>query len=250
MRFLRTTTLAAVGAVAMLVATHIGAFAALDPYMGSGYDFSYVQCGVSAPSAQFGIAGVNGGYPFTYYNGCLSAEYSAAPAGHASLYVNTGYDPSYTAIDGRHMEDDCASASSQVSATPAQQAAWAVGCSEAERDLGYATSQGAVAPAAWWLDVETSNSWSTSDLSLNRYTIEGLVTRLRASTSAPIGIYSTSYQWGVITGGYQPAVDATWVATGQRTVKRARSYCTGTSFTGAPIWLVQYVASYDHDLAC
>ena len=250
MRFLRTTTLAAVGSVAMLVATHIGAFAALDPYAGSGYDFSYVQCGASAPSTQFGIAGVNGGYPFTYYNGCLSAEYSAAPAGHASLYVNTGYDPSYTAIDGRHMEEDCAGASSQVNATPAQQAAWAVGCSEAERDVGYATSQGAVGPAAWWLDVETSNSWSTSDLSLNRYTIEGLVTRLRASTSAPIGIYSTSYQWGVITGGYQPAVDATWIATGQRTLKRARSYCTAASFTGAPVWLVQYVASYDHDWAC
>jgi len=148
------------------------------------------------------------------------------------------------------MEEDCAGASSEVNATPAQQAAWAVGCSEAERDVGYATSQGAVGPAAWWLDVETSNSWSTSDLSLNRYTIEGLVTRLRASTSAPIGIYSTSYQWGVITGGYQPAVDATWIATGQRTLKRARSYCTAASFTGAPVWLVQYVASYDHDWAC
>jgi len=234
----------------MLVATHIGAFAAVDPYSGAGYDFSYLQCGAAAPSVQFGIVGVNAGYPFTYYNGCLTAEYNAAPAGQASVYVNTGYDPSYTAIDGRHTEQDCATASSQVIATTAQQAAWAVGCSEAERDVAYAASQGAVAPAAWWLDVETANSWSTSDLSLNRYTIEGLVTRLRASTSAPIGIYSTSYQWGVITGGYQPAVDATWVATGQHTLKRARSYCTSTSFTGAPIWLVQYVATYDHDWAC
>jgi len=250
MRFLRTTTLAALGSAAMLVVTHVGAFATVDPYSGSGYDFSYLQCGASAPTAQFGIVGVNGGYPFTYYNTCLTAEYNAAPPGNVSLYVNTGYDPSYTAIDGRHTEEDCATSSSQINATPAQQAAWAVGCSEAERDVGYATSQGATAPAAWWLDVETANSWSTSDLSLNRYTIDGLVTRLRASTSAPIGIYSTSYQWSVITGGYQPAVDATWVATGQRTLKRARSYCTGTSFTGAPIWLVQYVATYDHDLAC
>ena len=250
MRILRTTTLAAVGSVAMLVATHIGASAAVNPYSGGGYDFSYVQCGAPAPSAQFGIVGVNAGYPFTYYNGCLTAEYNAAPAGHASVYVNTGYDPSYTAIDGRHTEQDCANASGQISATTAQQAAWAVGCSEAERDVAYATGQGAVAPAGWWLDVETANSWSTSELSLNRYAIQGLVTRLRASTSAPIGIYSTSYQWGVITGGYQPAVDATWVATGQRTLKRARSYCTSTSFTGAPIWLVQYVATYDHDSAC
>ena len=250
MKFLRRTTLAAVGSVAMLVATHIGAFASVNPYSGAGYDFSYLQCGATVPSAQFGIVGVNAGYPFTHYNLCLTAEYNAAPAGHASVYVNTGYDPTYTAIDGRHTEQDCADASIQVNATPAQQAAWAVGCSEAERDVLYANNQGAVSPAAWWLDVETANSWSTSDLSLNRHTIEGLVTRLRASTSAPIGIYSTSYQWGVITGGYQPAVDATWVATGQRTLKRARTYCTGASFTGAPIWLVQYVATYDHDSAC
>src|SRR6266851_2749906 len=188
MRFLRTTTLAAVGSGAMLVATHIGAFAAVDPYSGAGYDFSYLQCGAAAPSLQFGIVGVNAGYPFTYYNGCLTAEYNAAPAGQASVYVNTGYDPSYTAIDGRHTEQDCATASSQVIATTAQQAAWAVGCSEAERDVAYAAGQ--------------------------------------------------------------RAVDATWVATGQHTLKRARSYCTSTSFTGAPIWLVQYVATYDHDWAC
>src|SRR2546430_13109304 len=108
MRFLRTTTLAAVGSVAMLVATHIGAFAALDPYAGSGYDFSYVQCGVSAPSAQFGIAGVNGGYPFTYYNGCLSAENNAAPAGPASLFVNHRSAPGHTARHGAAISEELA----------------------------------------------------------------------------------------------------------------------------------------------
>jgi uroporphyrinogen-III decarboxylase len=66
----------------------------------------------------------------------------------------------------------------------------------------------------------------------------------------PIGIYSTSYQWRVITGGHSPAVDANWVATGQATLKRARGYCTATGFTGAPVWLVQYVVGYDHDYAC
>src|SRR5256885_13305334 len=108
MRFLRTTTLAAVGSVAMLLATHIGAFAALDPYSGSGYDFSYVQCGSSAPSAQFGIAGVNGGYPFTYYNRFLTAEDDAAPARHSCPYVNTRHDPNYTPIHRLHLCDHCA----------------------------------------------------------------------------------------------------------------------------------------------
>ena len=236
----------------MLLASQIGAAAAFDPYSGTGYDYSYPQCGSPAPSGlSFGIAGVNAGYPFTYYNGCLGAQYAAAAqTANASLYVNTGYDPSYTAIDGRHTEQDCATASAQVSATPAQQAGWAVGCSEAERDVAYGASQGATSPSAWWLDVETGNSWSTTDLSLNRYTLDGLIARLRSATAVPIGIYSTSTQWSAITGGYRPAVDATWVASGQRTAKRARTACTAQSFTGAPVWLVQYLATYDHDLAC
>ena len=234
----------------MAVATHIGAAAAFDPYAGAGYDFSYVQCGTSTPAGQFGIVGVNAGYPFTYYNSCLSSEYGAAPAGARSLYVNTGYDPSYTTIDGRHTTQECANASAQVSATPVQQAAWAVGCSEAERDVAYANLQAATEPAAWWLDVETANSWSTTDLSLNRFTLQGAVTELRSLSTAPIGVYSTASQWSAITDGYQPPIDATWIATGQRSSKRARAYCKATSFTGAPIWLVQYVGSYDHDSAC
>ena len=247
---LRKSVVASALAGLMLFASQMGA-AAAGPYSGAGYDYSYIQCGSLAPAGQsFGIVGVNGGYPFTYYNNCLGAEYSAAPLNAVSLYVNTGYDPSYTAVDGRHTTQDCATSSGQVNATAAQQAAWAVGCSEAERDVTYASSQGATSPAGWWLDVETANSWSTTDLSLNRFSIQGLVETLRTLSSAPIGVYSTSSQWSAITGGYQPAVDATWVATGMRTARRARSWCTAQSFTGAPIWLVQYVSGYDHDLAC
>ena len=240
-------------AAGLLVATQLGAAASADPYASgsAGYDYSYVQCGQPAPALSFGVVGVNAGYPFTYYNTCLGAEFSDAPASSAALYVNTGYDPSYTAIDGRHTTQDCADASASVAATPAQQGAWAVGCSEAERDASYATSQGASAnPAAWWLDVETANSWSASDLSLNRYTLQGVIDELRLLSASPIGVYSTSAQWQQITGGYHPAVDGTWIATGQRSLKRARPFCTASSFSGAPVWLVQYVATYDHDYAC
>jgi hypothetical protein len=59
---------------------------------------------------------------------------------------------------------------------------------------------------------------------------------LRQTTAVPIGIYSTSHQWSVITGGYQAPVDANRVATGQRTRKRAKPYCASTGFTGAKIW--------------
>lgn len=249
----RTAVLGTSAAAIMLVVSQIQAVAGFDPYTSGtgGYDYSYPQCGVAAPKASFGIVGTNGGYPFTYYNNCLAAEYAAAAkTGNASLYINTGYDPTYTAIDGRHTTQDCKNQSVNISGTSAQQAAWAVGCSEAQRDTAYASSQSVTAPTGWWLDVETANSWSTNDLSLNRYTIQGIVATLRAATTAPIGIYSTSYQWSEITGGYQPAVDANWVATGQSSLKRAKSRCSSAGFTGAKVWLVQYVATYDHDYAC
>lgn len=242
----------ALGAV-LLVIANVAATAAFNPYTSGtvGYDFSYVQCGSTAPVAAFGVVGVNAGYPFTYYNSCLSAEYAAAArTGNAALYVNTGYDPTYTAIDGRHTTQACANSSSTISGTQAQQAAWAVGCSEAQRDISYASSAPAASPSAWWLDVEAANSWSTTDLSLNRYTIQGIVDTLRQATAAPVGIYSTPYQWSAITGGYQAPVDADWVATGQRNLKRARAYCGSTGFTGARIWLVQYVTSIDNDYVC
>lgn len=245
--------LASLAAVAGLLASQIGAAAASDPYTGgaTGYDYSYLQCSNTAPALSFGIAGVNAGYPFTYYNSCLGAEYSAGPARNTALYVNTGYDPTYTAIDGRHTTQDCATASAGIAGSAEQEAAWAVGCSEAERDVSYAGNQGVPAnPQVWWLDVETANSWSATDLSLNRYTLAGLVTEFRALSTAPVGVYSTAYQWQTIMGTFQPPVDGTWVATGQRTLKRAHTYCSAPSFTGAPTWLVQYVGSYDHDVAC
>lgn len=250
---LRRAAFASAVAAFSVVAAHVGAAAGFDPYASttSGYDYSYPQCGVAAPGASFGVVGVNAGYPFTYYNTCLAGEYAtAAKTGNGSLYINTGYDLTYTAIDGRHTTQACATQSQSVSGTRAQQAAWAVGCSEASRDAAYASGQSATSPRAWWLDVETANSWSTSDLSLNRYTIQGIVATLRTLSSAPIGVYSTAFQWGAITGGYHAAVDANWVATGQRSLKQAKPYCTPTGFTGAKVWLVQYVATYDHDYAC
>ena len=240
-------------AVCSALALNAVAAAAFDTYVSgaSGYDYSYPQCGTAAPTGSFAVVGVNGGYPFTYYNSCLAAEYAAAAkTGNAAVYINTGYDPTYTAIDGRHTTQACADASLTVAGTQPQQAAWAVGCSEADRDAAYATAQSATSPTAWWLDVETANSWSTNDLTLNDYTVQGIVAKLRQITTAPVGVYSTAFQWGSIAGSYHPQVDANWLATGQRTLKRAKQSCGSAGFTGAKIWLVQYVATYDHDLVC
>src|SRR6266850_1121604 len=92
-------TLALSAAVVAILALNVVASAGFNPYTSGtvGYDFSYVQCGSAPPAAKFGVVGVNAGYPFTYYNSCLAAEFAAAAkTGNGAVYINTGYDPSYT----------------------------------------------------------------------------------------------------------------------------------------------------------
>lgn len=255
-------------AAVMLIGQVSAAAATYSPNT-TGYDISYPQCNSTYPSGQFGIVGVNGGYPFTYYNSCFTSEWAYA-APNRSLYINTGYDPSYTSIDTRHSTQDCVNRSTAVNAATSQQRAWAVGCSEAERSVAYASCQDptlanpcatTVASAAWWLDIETGNSWcgqpstACSDLSLNQYTIQGILDTLHRLSNAPVGVYSTSYQWSAIVGSNPilfSGIAADWLATGLRSTKRARQYCSSAGFTGsAPIWLVQYLpGSYDADYAC
>lgn len=227
--------------VSVSLVAAVGALAATDPYPTGlvGYDVSYPQCGGPTPAGAFGIIGVNGGRPFTS-NSCLGAEYAAAPKSTApSLYINTGYATAYRG----NITAGCSALSRSVSGTSRQVQAWAIGCSEAEASMSYASAQGATSPAAWWLDIETANSWSSSNLSLNRYAIQGAVTRL-AQSGLPVGIYSTASMWTAITGGkYTPtSVAADWEAAG--------GSCS-TPFTSSPVWLVQSTANgLDSDLAC
>jgi hypothetical protein len=269
---LRRPLLGTAATVATIVGLLIGstsAFATTYATGSSGYDISYPQCGASYPAGAFGIVGVNAGYPFTYYNSCFTSEWAyATRTASPSLYINTGYDPSYTAVDSRHTLSDCLTRSALVAGTAAQQQAWAVGCSEAQRSIGWASCQNAtdpgsctttVAPAAWWLDIETGNSWcglsgtTCSDLTLNEYTVQGILDTLHRRSPSPVGVYSTSYQWTVIVGNHPvTGVNADWVATAQRSARRAKAYCASSGFTGAaPVWLVQFLpGSYDADYAC
>ena len=93
----RRVAFGSAAAGALLLVMQATSLAAFDPYASgaAGYDYSYPQCGSTAPRANFGIVGTNGGYPFTYYNTCLGTEYAAATkTGNAAVYINTGYDPS------------------------------------------------------------------------------------------------------------------------------------------------------------
>ena len=236
--------LAVLAAVSIpLLVTAGKAAAQSDPYTSrtTGYDVSYPQCpGTGSPGGAFGIVGVNGGRPFTY-NSCLANEYGAAPTSPApSLYINTGYSGAYR----RNISTNCASLSSGIAGTSAVQQAWAIGCSEAETSLAYAGRQGATNVAMWWLDVETGNSWSTSNTSLNQNAIQGAISRL-GQTGLPVGVYSTASMWTTITGGnFTPTgLAADWEASG--------GACDPTGFTNNPVWLVQsVVGGVDRDYAC
>lgn len=231
-----------VGAVAAVGfgAAAQGAGAQTDPYAQgtTGYDVSYPQCGASAPGGAFGIVGVNGGRPFSD-NSCLASEYSAAPQS-PSLYVNTGYSGAYR----KNITSGCSSQSSSVPGSSSQRQAWAIGCSEAETSLTYATRSGAASVAMWWLDVETANSWSSSNLALNQYTINGAAARL-AQTGLPVGVYSNASMWTIITGTgsfAHPNIEADWQTAGG---------ACAAGFSGDPVWLVQSTAGgVDSDTAC
>ncbi len=243
--FLPALALAAAGMA--LFGNQLGALA--DTSGQTGYDISYPQCGGAYPTGAFGIVGVDAGYPFAHYNPCLRDQVSHTP--NPALYVNTGYDPVYTQVDATHTLPACLTQSGSVTGTDLQKAAWAVGCSEATRSIDYATSQGVTNPSSWWLDVEDANSWSSTDLSLNQYTLQGVVDTILRQSPAAVGIYSTAYQWTTIVGSLPVSgVNANWVATGASSEKTARSYC-GTGFTGAPVWFVQYLhAGFDTNYAC
>ena len=207
---------------------------------------------VSGFSRTFGIVGVNGGKPFNY-NPCLADEYHHTP--NPAFYVNTGYATIYT--DANHTLPDCTSKSAFVSGRADQQAAWAVGCSEAEKDLANVSSQALTNWGAWWLDVEPANSWCSStgpdctDLTLNQFAIQGLIDAFRA-TGAAVGIYSNKSMWSTIVGANAVhGQSADWYATGTTAATAAKPYCVpSNTFSGAPVRLAQFVNSFDYDYAC
>jgi len=209
----------------------VPAAAATDPYVSqtTGYDVSYPQCpGTTPPTGAFGVVGVNHGRPFTV-NTCVGTEYGAAPRSPLpSLYMNAAYSGAYR----RNITSGCSVASGGNQA-------WAIGCSEAEYSLQHAAGLSA---AMWWLDVETANSWSSGNVSLNQSAIQGAVDRLN-QTGLPVGVYSTASMWKTITGGtFTPnGLAADWVAAGS---------CS-TPFTSSPVWLTQSTSGgVDYDTAC
>ena len=232
-------------AIAILITliSGTGARAAGDPYISGeqGYDISWPQCGDPPPPVgTFAIIGVNGSDPFSG-NLCMTDQYAAAPrSAPPSLYLNTGYQDDYKYL----VTSGCKHQAHSVSGSNDERQAWAIGCSEAETSLNYAYALGVSSISMWWLDVEILNKWSTN-LALNRFTLQGMVTRL-TQTDLPVGIYSSEAMWYLITGTLAAPgnLSAEWNAAGSCAVPFS-------PLTQMPVWLGQHVYNHlDHDTAC
>jgi hypothetical protein len=105
----------------------------------------------------------------------------------------------------------------------------------------------------WWLDVETGNSWSP-DPAANTADLEGMTTYLQ-SIEAEVGIYSTTYQFGEITGTVDPGSNLnqlkSWIA-GATSNASARAYCSSSPLTsGGAGAFTQFTARpFDYDSPC
>ena len=89
-------------------------------------------------------------------------------------------------------------------------------------------------------------------MTLNVAALSGAVSYLGSVAHvASLGFYSTSYQWGVITGGTSTfSAYSSWVA-GAADAAGASANCSGPGFTGGSVTLAQYSsAGFDANLRC
>jgi len=229
----------------------------------TGYDISYPQCSAAFPkSPAFGIIGVNGGLAYAT-NPCLASEYAWAQTStsagqpQVSFYLNTG---NRGPVASTHWPPPGTTTPQACDGSWSQACGYDHGWSAAQDSFNKAAAasgSSAARTAPWWLDVETANSWSNTDLATNRSDLQGAVAGLRAVGVTTIGVYSTSSMWSQITGASSPSSTlndpfrtlANWVP-GARSFKEAPSYCTRT-FTGGPVKYAQYPSNgFDADYVC
>jgi hypothetical protein len=119
-------------------------------------------------------------------------------------------------------------------------------------ELGWAEPDASRTPVAnaWWLDVETANSWR-ADPSLNVAALNGAVDFLESMEVQSVGFYSAPRMWQAITGGTDVFADhPSWVA-GASTLREALAVCRGTGLTGGPVVMAQFLEDgFDANVGC
>jgi hypothetical protein len=204
----------------------------------NGVDVSYPNCGSSVPSTDFGIVGVTGGLPFRP-NNCLVAE--ASHFRNLSFYINTAYPGQSYGLKYQTSPNSCASDDLTC-------LAYNYGYNAGQYATSYAKNQG-LSASTWWLDVETMNSWTPNAVQ-NVQSLQGMTDALKTAGTGTVGIYSTTAQWGTITGGWQNGYP-NWGASTWKTARQAKTFCNGHEFTGGPTYLIQYKGkNLDQDYAC
>lgn len=252
------------------------------PASSDGYDLSFPQCGSRFPGgAAFGVVGVNAGLVYSA-NPCLGTDDEpselawAIATGHPQFYANTG-DPgpahsSYWDVEGWGSSPQPCTVDDLDTTGCSYDYGWYAAADSfhdavaAEQQVGASTlneAVGAAAAAAWWLDVETGNSWESLE---DAYTgdplllktafrndaaaLEGAVAYLRSRGITQVGFYSTSRQWDQVTGGAQLPDYPDWVA-GFTSASGAAVGCGAVGFSGGTVLMTQYPSrGYDGDHAC
>ncbi|HEX4862954.1 MAG TPA: hypothetical protein VFV02_02715 [Acidimicrobiales bacterium] len=247
------------------------------------------------PGEAFAIVGVTGGLA-NDYNPCLSAEFAYAAAltpktrmAPAQLYLNTA-DPGNAVADWPSPSQPGAFGSAGTtnpygtcgfaggtSGTGAESTACAfvygfdmvagIRYSTGNvigdlQDFSQATGGEALYNYPVWLDVETGNSWlsGSAGLAMNIADLQGMIAAIDHAGSTtgakPVGVYSTSYQFGQVAGTPTSAQAGTlagvpvWIP-GARRESGAVSNCSLQSFTGGPVTITQWLGqTYDGDYSC
>lgn len=226
----------------------------------AGYDISWPQCDGPYPlESAFGIVGVNRGIVFSP-NPCLASELAWAGGTNggadAGLYANTANPGPAVSTHwpiGQTTPQVCSAAEPDTAACAYDYGYNAAADSYTDAVVAFSVASLTRSPAgsAWWLDVEISNSWR-SDVSLNVAALSGAVYFLKDVVQvASLGFYSTSYQWGVITGGTTAfSAHPSWVA-GADDAAGASANCAGPGFTGGGVALAQYQSGgFDANVRC
>ena len=202
-----------------------------------GSDISWPNCSSKPPkSAKFGVVGVTDGLGYST-SPCLSSE--AAHFSNLSLYVNTGWN-----INSSHIN---ATSPHVCTAGDNNCLAYNYGYNAGLYAYNAAGSLG-VHSTTWWLDVETSATWS-SNTQQNQNSLQGEYDALKVSGATTVGAYSTTTEWNSITGNWLNNWPS-WGATTWTTAKQAKTYCSGHEFTGGVTWLIQFTGKLDKDYAC
>jgi hypothetical protein len=237
-----------------------------------GYDVSYPQCGKSLPRDRaFAVVGVNGGIA-TRANPCLATQLAwawqssgaIANQPRVQLYLNTA-NPGELLTQVTTWPESGSTAYGTCDGTNSRACSWQYGWERAQNSVttffGPAAKAAGVetSPAryAWWLDVETSNTWqsgSAEALARNRAALEGMTSYLM-SRGARVGYYSTHQQWAQIAGSVDTGSILTgqpsWLA-GATTLTGAMANCAKQALVpGGRVMLTQYVVgNLDRNSSC